>query len=98
MVGNRDAQLETQSGETDNTNNRHNTMTCSMRMEKIDEDNGEVSMRKMVATARWNLLEDNKQVDLMILDDLDEARSPLRTGPWWLKRSVGPGGSYHVVK
>jgi hypothetical protein len=46
-----------------------------MRMEKIDDDNGEVLIRKLVATARWNLLEDNRQVDLMILDNLDEARS-----------------------
>jgi hypothetical protein len=61
-----------------------------MRMEKLDDDNGEVSMRKMVATARWNLLEDNRQVDFMILDNLDEASSPLRTVPCRLKQSVGP--------
>jgi hypothetical protein len=61
-----------------------------MRMAKMDDDNGEVLMRKMVAAAIWNLLEDNKQVDLMILDDLDETHSLLQTGPWWLKRRVGP--------
>jgi hypothetical protein len=43
-----------------------------MKMETIDEDNGEVSVRKMVATAKWNLLEDNIQMDLMILDYQDE--------------------------
>jgi hypothetical protein len=59
-------------------------------MTTIDDDNGEVSIRKMVATARWNLLEDNIQMDLMILDNQDETRSPLRTGPWRLKWSVGP--------
>jgi hypothetical protein len=59
-------------------------------MEALDDNNGEVSMMKMVATARWNLLEDDKQVDLMILDYQDETRSPLRTGPWRLKQSVGP--------
>jgi hypothetical protein len=59
-------------------------------VETIDDDNGEVSIRKMVTAARWNLLEDNIQMDLMILDDQDETRSPLRTGPWRLKRSVGP--------
>jgi hypothetical protein len=43
-----------------------------MKMETIDEDNGEVSIRKMVATAKWNLLEDNIQMDLMILDYQEE--------------------------
>jgi hypothetical protein len=59
-------------------------------METINDDNGEVSMRKMVATARWNLLEDNIQMDMKILDDQDETHSPLRTGPWRLMRSMGP--------
>jgi hypothetical protein len=63
-------------------------------MMTIDDNNGEVLIGKMVATARWNLLEDKIQMDLMILDYQDETRSPLRTGPWRLKRSVGPAEWY----
>jgi hypothetical protein len=63
-------------------------------MTAIDDDNGEVSIRRMMATARWYLLEDNIQMDLMIVDYQDETRSPLRTGPWRLKRSVGPAEWY----
>jgi hypothetical protein len=63
-------------------------------METLDDDKGEVLIGKMVATAIWNLLEDNIQMDLMILDNQDETRSPLRTGPWRLKRSVGPAEWY----
>jgi hypothetical protein len=61
-----------------------------MKMETVDDDNGEVSIRRMVTTARWNLLEDNRQMYLTILDNQDETRIPLRTGPWRLKRSMGP--------
>jgi hypothetical protein len=59
-------------------------MTCGWKTMRIDVDNGEVSMKKMVATARWNLLEFDRQMDLMILDDLDEAHA--------FFSELGPGG------
>jgi hypothetical protein len=63
MVGNRDAQHESQ------------TLEKVMSTATIDGDNGEVSISKMVATARWNLLKDNRQVNLMVVKDHDEAHS-----------------------
>jgi hypothetical protein len=65
--------LETEKHNTDQT------IETEMRKETIDDDNDEVSIRMTEATARWNLLEDNRQVDLMILDDSDDSH----TSPNW---------------
>jgi hypothetical protein len=43
---------------TNNTDTLLLTHCNDLKMETIDDDNGEVSMRKMAATAKWNLLED----------------------------------------
>jgi hypothetical protein len=67
-------------------------------MGTIDDDNGEVLIRKTVATARWNLLEDNIQMDLMILDNqlrpvvLSELGPGGLSGAWDLH-----DGIYHRV-
>jgi hypothetical protein len=62
-------------------------------MTTIDDDNGEVLIRKMVQLQE-NLLEDNIQMELTIMNYHNETRSPLQTGPWRLKQSVGPAEWY----
>jgi hypothetical protein len=99
MIRNRDAQFKTLAWNqettriTDTLNRRqHELLTHynDMKMETIDIDNGEVSIRRIVATARWNLLEDNIQLDLMILDYHDETRS--------LFSQLGPSGLMWSVR
>jgi hypothetical protein len=75
---------------TNNTDTLLLTHCNELKMETLDDDNGEVSIRKKVATAKWNLLEENIQMDLMILDNQEEETRSLfsQLGPSGLMWSV----------